>query len=77
MITIQLSLEEAELLRSQVKRQAEHIESELVHTDAPAMQHELARDLERVHELLGALERQIAAEAGGSSRAHTGARPSA
>jgi hypothetical protein len=61
MLTFQLSREEAELLRSMLARQVGHIERELVHTDAPAMQHALARDLERAQALLARVERQLEA----------------
>jgi hypothetical protein len=60
MITLHLSLEDAQLLRNQMALRADHIERELVRTDAPAMQHAIARDLERVQALVVMLDQQIA-----------------
>jgi hypothetical protein len=45
---IELSPEEARFLDRQLVRHLEHMENELVHTDKQQMQHDLARDVERM-----------------------------
>lgn len=47
-VTLQLPEDDARFLLSQLGRLEQTVESELVHTDAPQMQHELAADLRRV-----------------------------
>lgn len=60
MVTMQLSSEDARFLCQQLSAQAKHIEHELVRTDTPTMQHDLAGDLER----LQALRDELAATLG-------------
>lgn len=59
MVTLQLSEEDARFLCGQLDQQLAHVESELVHTDKHEMQHELARDLERLHHVLAKLRRAV------------------
>jgi tRNA isopentenyl-2-thiomethyl-A-37 hydroxylase MiaE len=56
MITLQLSREDAGFLRGQLEQQLGHVENELVHTDQHQMQHELARDLERLRAMVARLK---------------------
>jgi hypothetical protein len=51
MIDLQLTTQEATFLLDELNKQREHIENELVHTDARAMQADLARDLDRLDRL--------------------------
>jgi hypothetical protein len=57
MITIRLSDADAAFLRDQLVSQAQHVETELVHTDARDLQRSLAHDLEHLRALLEQLER--------------------
>ena len=47
-MTIELSTEESKTLRMALDRAIRAFENELVHTEAPALQHELAHDFERL-----------------------------
>jgi hypothetical protein len=59
MITLHFSREDTLLLRQQLERQIVQLERELVRTDAPRMQHELARDFDRVKALLATVDRAL------------------
>ena len=59
MIVLQLSHDEAVFIAHQLRHHLQTVESELVHTDARRMQHELAEDLERLRALETRLERAI------------------
>ena len=48
MVTMTLSDDDASFLLAEITRRAQDIETELVHTDARAMQHDLAMELERI-----------------------------
>lgn len=57
MVTMCLSEDDASFLYDEIARRTRDIEMELVHTDARAMQRDLARELERlqtIHQALGA-----------------------
>jgi hypothetical protein len=51
MVTMTLSDDDASFLLAEITRRAQDIETELVHTDARAMQHDLAKELERMEGL--------------------------
>jgi hypothetical protein len=59
MISLQLNYDEAMFLSSQLERHLSKVESELVHTDSHAMQHDLARDLDRLRVLHARLSQAI------------------
>lgn len=61
MLTMELTRQEAAFLSEQLSRQAQHVEDELVHTDARDMQAELARDLELLQMLRDRRARVVAA----------------
>lgn len=56
MVTVRLSNGELSFLREQLERQAEHLDSELIHTDRREMQRELARDVARLRAVIWNLE---------------------
>ena len=56
MVTVQLSNDDALLVREQLIRRADDLDRELVRTDAPTMQHELARDVERLRRVIATLD---------------------
>jgi len=73
MIALQVTHDEAAFLAEQLRRHAQTVENELVHTDKHSMQHELARDLERlrlVSDRLDVLISQEMASARGGVAAH-------
>jgi hypothetical protein len=55
---IDLDFEELDTLRSALDRAMKMMENELVHTEAPRLQHELAADYERLQRLRSLIERQ-------------------
>jgi hypothetical protein len=58
-MNLQISPQEAQLLRTHMARHLESVEDELVHTDKAELQHSLARDLENLRALLERLDAQV------------------
>jgi hypothetical protein len=56
---IDLSNDEAKLLTSHLIRHIQRVESELVHTDKVAMQHELAREVDALRAIERRIEEQL------------------
>ncbi|HEX4517497.1 MAG TPA: hypothetical protein VH054_28320 [Polyangiaceae bacterium] len=57
-MNLQISPQDAQLLRTHLARHLEHVENELVRTDKVELQHSLARDLENLRALLRRLDAQ-------------------
>ena len=58
---LELSLEEARFLRKHLARHIQEVDTELVHTDSRALQHELAQDVEHLKNIDRQLVRLIEA----------------
>jgi F0F1-type ATP synthase membrane subunit b/b' len=63
MITLDLTTDDAALLREQLQARARQVEHELAHTDRRQLQREIAQDLERIERLRERVERALALEA--------------
>jgi len=59
---LELSNEDARFLKDQLTRHAARVEDELVHTDKHELQHALARDAQRLRQILGRLEGALEAQ---------------
>ena len=60
-MTLTLTPQEAQLLRSHLARHLAHVESELVHTDKFELQHDLAADVAKLRALVEKIGAQLAA----------------
>jgi hypothetical protein len=63
MITLDLTTDDAALLREQLQARARQVELELAHTDRRQLQREIALDLERIERLRDRVERALALDA--------------
>lgn len=73
MLSLQLTQDEARFLSNQLARGLRVLEDELVHTEAVAMQHELAVDLDRLRALYDRLQTMLRSDSGPVTRArHAG-----
>lgn len=61
---LELNTEEAALLDKQLKTRVSELESMLVRTDAPRMQHELNKEVEALHRIEERLSQGISASSG-------------
>lgn len=59
-MNLEISPQEAQLLRTHLRRHVESVEQELVHTDKAELQHALARELENLRALLQRIDTQTA-----------------
>jgi len=59
-MNLEMSPQEAQLLRTHMARHLENMEHELVRTDKAELQHALARELENLRALLQRLDTQTA-----------------
>jgi hypothetical protein len=57
-MNLEISTQEAQLLRTHLARHVENVEHELVRTDKAELQHSLARELENLRALLKRLDAQ-------------------
>ena len=57
-MNLEISPQEAQLLRTHLARHVQHVENELVHTDKHELQHSLASELEKLRALLQRLDAQ-------------------
>jgi hypothetical protein len=62
MITLDLTTDDAALLREQLATRARQVEHELAHTDRRQLQREIAVDLERIERLRDRVDRALALE---------------
>ena len=59
-MNLEISPQEAQLLRTHLRRHVEHVENELVRTDKAELQHSLAKELENLRALLQRIDTQTA-----------------
>lgn len=57
-MNIDISPQEAQLLRTHLRHHLDHVEQELVRTDKAELQHSLARELENLRALLQRIDAQ-------------------
>jgi hypothetical protein len=60
-MNLTLTPPEAQLLRAQLARHLEHVQSELAHTENPELQHSLANDVTRLGALVDKIDAQLRA----------------
>lgn len=75
MYTLTLSDDDARFLLDQLSRHAIRLEGELIHTDARAMQRELAAELSRLNQLRDAIAASASAPPPASVPIHVQAAP--
>ena len=59
-MNLEISPQEAQLLRTHLRRHVENVEHELVRTDKSELQHSLARELENLRARLQRIDMQAA-----------------